>query len=59
MYSEITYGQCYSPDPGSVAFLTPGSGIGLFRIPDLGSRDHIFKSFDNFFGNKFYNSDPG
>jgi hypothetical protein len=28
------------PDPGSDAFLTPGpgSGIGFFRIPDLGSR---------------------
>jgi hypothetical protein len=22
------------PDPGSGAFLTPGSGIGFFRIPD-------------------------
>jgi hypothetical protein len=29
-----------SLDPGSGAFLTldPGSGIGFFRIPDLGSR---------------------
>ncbi len=26
------------PDPGSGAFLTPGSGIGFFRIPELGSR---------------------
>jgi hypothetical protein len=28
-----------SQDPGSGAFLTPGSGIGIgfFRIPDLGS----------------------
>jgi len=26
------------PDPGSGALLTPGSGMGLFRIPDLGSR---------------------
>ncbi len=24
-------------DPGSGAFLTPGSGIGIFRILDLGS----------------------
>ncbi len=33
-------------DPGSGAFLTPGpgSGIGLFRIPDLGSQTHIFYS---------------
>jgi hypothetical protein len=22
------------PDPGSGAFLTPGSGIGFFQIPD-------------------------
>jgi hypothetical protein len=33
------------PDPGSGAFLTPGSGIGFFRIPD-----------PNFLGKKFYNS---
>jgi hypothetical protein len=40
------------PDPGSGAFLTPGSGIRnrFFpdpgsRIPDPGSQDHIFKSF--------------
>jgi hypothetical protein len=26
------------PDPGSGAFLTLGSGIGFFRIPDLRSR---------------------
>jgi hypothetical protein len=32
-------------DPGSGAFLTPGSGMGFFRIPDLGSQDHILKSF--------------
>ncbi len=39
------------PDPGSGAFLTPGpgSGKGFFpdpgsRIPDLGSKPHIFKS---------------
>jgi hypothetical protein len=32
------------PDPGSYAFLTPGSGIGFF--PDPGSRipNHIFES---------------
>jgi hypothetical protein len=31
-------------DSGSGAFLTldPGSGIGFFRIPDLGSQTHIF-----------------
>jgi hypothetical protein len=46
-------------DPGSGAFLTPGSGIRnrFFpdpgsRISDPGSQDHIFKSFDNFLGKK-------
>jgi hypothetical protein len=34
-------------DPGSCAFLTPGSGVGFFRIPD---RKPIF------LGRKFYNS---
>jgi hypothetical protein len=37
------------PDPGSGAFLTPGSGIGVFpdpgsRIPDPGSQIYIFES---------------
>jgi hypothetical protein len=31
-------------DPGSCAFLTPGSGIGFFRISDPGSQTHIFES---------------
>jgi hypothetical protein len=52
------------PDPGSGAFLTPGSGIrnGFFpdpvsRISDPGSQEHILKSFLTiFFGKKFYNS---
>ncbi len=48
------------PDPGSGAFLTPGSGsgIGFLRIPDLGSQTHIFESLvsDNILGKKFYNS---
>jgi hypothetical protein len=45
------------PDPGSGAFLTPGSGIGFFRIPDPGSRisdpgsqTHIFESILKIFG---------
>jgi len=40
------------PDPGSDAFLTPGpgSGIGFFRIPDLGSQTHIFESLVTIFG---------
>jgi hypothetical protein len=40
-------GSVADPDPGSGALLTPGSGIGFFRIPDLGSR-----LSDNFFGKK-------
>ncbi len=32
------------PGPGSGAFLTPGSGIGFFRIPNLGFQTHIFES---------------
>jgi hypothetical protein len=31
------------PDPGSGAFLTPGSGRGFFRISDPGSQTHIFE----------------
>jgi hypothetical protein len=41
-------------DPGSGAFLTPGSGIGLFRIPDPGSLTHIFESLVK--GKKLYKS---
>ncbi len=39
------------PDPGSGAFLTPGSGIRdrFFRIPDLGSQIHIFESLVTIF----------
>jgi hypothetical protein len=33
------------PDPGSGAFLTPGSGIRNRFFPDPGSQDHIFMSF--------------
>jgi hypothetical protein len=33
------------PDPGSGAFLTPGSGIRNRVFPDPGSQDHILKSF--------------
>jgi hypothetical protein len=38
------------PDPGSSAFLTPGSGIGFFRISDPGSQTHIFESLVTIFG---------
>ncbi len=37
----------------------PGSGIGLFRIPDLGSRipnSYFWELSDNFLGKKFHNS---
>ncbi len=52
------------PDPGSGAFLTPGSGIRnrFFpdpgsRISDPGSQTHIFEGFsDNFLGKNFNNS---
>ncbi len=44
-----------NPDPGSGAFLTldPGSGIGFFRIPDLGSQTHIFDSLIKILGIKY------
>jgi hypothetical protein len=51
------------PDPGSGAFLTPGSGIRnrFFpdpgsRIPDPGSKPIFWELSDNFLGYKFYNS---
>ncbi len=47
----------------SGAFLTldpdPGSGIGFFRIPDLGSRiptPYLLELSDKFLGKKYYNS---
>ncbi len=49
-------GSVADPDPGSGAFLTPGSGIRnrFFpdpgsRIPDLGSQTHIFESLVTIF----------
>ncbi len=47
------------PDPGSGAFLTPGSGIRNGFFPDPGSRiprPYFEELFDNFVGKKFYNS---
>ncbi len=47
------------PDPGSGAFLTPGSGIRNRFFPDLGFRipNSYFREFsDNILGKKFYNS---
>ncbi len=48
-------------DPGLGPFwpLDPGSGIGLFRIPDLGSRipnSYFWELSHNFWGKKFHNS---
>jgi hypothetical protein len=34
----------------------PGSGIGFFLIPDLGSQIHIFERLVTNFGEKVYNS---
>jgi hypothetical protein len=47
-------------DPGSGAFLTPGSGIRNRFIPDPGSQTHIFESLVTIFWvKKFYNSFTG
>jgi hypothetical protein len=44
-------------DPGSGAFLTPGSGIRNRFFPDPGSPTHIFESLlVIFLSKKFYNS---
>ncbi len=47
-------------DPGSGAFLTPGSWIRnrFFPIPDLGFSDfpHVFENFLTILVKKFYNS---
>ncbi len=51
-----------NPDPGSGAFLTPGSGMGRKSASRSGMNnpDHIFKSletiFSFFFGLKYLNS---
>jgi hypothetical protein len=37
-------GSVADPDPGSGAFLTPGSGIRNRFFPDPGSLTHIFES---------------
>ncbi len=44
-FSQATRIFASVADPGSGAFLTPdpGSGIGFFQIPDLGSQTHIFE----------------
>jgi hypothetical protein len=37
-------GSVADPDPGSGAFLTPGSGIRNRFFPDPGSQTHMFES---------------
>jgi hypothetical protein len=46
-------GGVADPDPVPFWPLDPGSGIGLFRIPDLRSQPHIFQGSITFFGVKF------
>ncbi len=43
-YTATVCSSIADPDPESVTFLTPGSRIGFFRIPDLGSQTQIFES---------------
>ncbi len=53
----VTLKQCCGS--GSGAFLTPGSGIGFFRILDLGSpipNPYFWELTGNFLGKKCYNS---
>ncbi len=44
--SAVAKSSVADPVPGSGAFLTldPGYGVGFFRIPDPGSKTHIFYS---------------
>ncbi len=49
-----TLGPDSVADPGSGAFLTLGSGIGLYQIQDPGSQTHVWELSDNFLGKKFY-----
>jgi hypothetical protein len=49
--AEVSYSscmQCCMRDPVPFLPLDPGSGIGFFRIPDLGPQTHIFESLFNF-----------
>jgi hypothetical protein len=57
MLNNYRYASVADPDPGSGAFLTPGSGTRNRFFPDPGSQTHTFESSsDNFLGIKFYNS---
>jgi hypothetical protein len=59
--SRIRNTSCQCSGSGIRCFLTPGpgSGIGFFRIPDLGSRiptPYFLELSDKLLGKKFYNS---
>ncbi len=62
LFWRNTFFQCCGSGSGIRCFflpLDPGSGIGLFRIPDLGSRipnPYFWELSDNSLGKKFYNS---
>jgi hypothetical protein len=43
------------PDPGSGAFLTPGSGIGKKSGSGMNNLDHISESFETL---EFFDADP-
>ncbi len=51
--------QCCGSGSGIRCLFDPmdlGSGIGFFRIPDLGSNPYFWELIDNCLGKKFYNS---
>ncbi len=59
---NATKNQCCGSGSG-IRYLfdpwNPGSGIGFFRLPDIGSRipnPYFWELSDNFLGKKFYNS---
>jgi hypothetical protein len=58
----IPFGSVVDPDPGSGAFLTPGSGMGRKSASESGmnNQDHIFYSVETiflvFWGLKYLNS---
>ncbi len=56
-YYRRRYNSVANPDPGSGAYLTPGSGIRNRFFLDPGSQIHICESLLTIFlGKKFYNS---
>ncbi len=62
IYTDIIYTDSVAdPDPGSVAFLTPGSGMGRKSASGSGIRDEQPGSYflelrNHFFGLKYLNS---